>query len=216
MLLELRISNFAVIESLSIHCEAGLNALTGETGAGKSIIVGALGLLLGERASTESIRTGAAKATVEGVFDVARRKNVLHMLSEQPDSEEGRRMVERIKDAVRGGTTLSTSLEQQHGVFSRLYVNMVRAGEVSGSLTDTLKRLALDMVDIIDRRRQHPLIGIDDAVRHVLRRQARILPGNGHHRDADVGEDVDRGAHGRQNPADRDQDCHYDEGQRTM
>ncbi|HEY0306466.1 MAG TPA: AAA family ATPase, partial [Longimicrobiales bacterium] len=83
MLLELRISNFAVIESLSIHCEAGLNALTGETGAGKSIIVGALGLLLGERASTESIRTGAAKATVEGVFDVAKRKNVLALLAEQ-------------------------------------------------------------------------------------------------------------------------------------
>ena len=74
----------------------------------------------------------------------------LHMLSEQPDSEEGRRMVERIKDAVRGGSTLSTALEQQHGVFSRLYVNMVRAGEVSGSLTDTLKRLA----EYLERSRQ--------------------------------------------------------------
>jgi DNA repair protein RecN (Recombination protein N) len=90
MLLELRISNFAVIESLSIHCEAGLNALTGETGAGKSIIVGALGLLLGERASTESIRTGAQKATVEGVFDVAKRKNVLSLLAEQGiEADEG-------------------------------------------------------------------------------------------------------------------------------
>lgn len=83
MLLELRISNFAVIESLSIHCEAGLNALSGETGAGKSIIVGALGLLLGDRASVESIRTGAPKATVEGVFDVAQRKSVLELLAEQ-------------------------------------------------------------------------------------------------------------------------------------
>jgi DNA repair protein RecN (Recombination protein N) len=83
MLLELRIQNFAVIESLAIHCEAGLNALTGETGAGKSIIVGALGLLLGERASSENIRAGAAKATVEGVFDIARRENVLALLAEQ-------------------------------------------------------------------------------------------------------------------------------------
>lgn len=83
MLLELRIQNFAVIESLAIHCEAGLNALTGETGAGKSIIVGALGLLLGERASSDNIRTGAPKATVEGVFDIARGKNVLAMLEEQ-------------------------------------------------------------------------------------------------------------------------------------
>jgi len=74
----------------------------------------------------------------------------LQMLSEQPDSEEGRRMVERIKDAVRGGSTLSTALEQQHGVFSRLYINMVRAGEVSGSLTDTLKRLA----EYLERSRQ--------------------------------------------------------------
>jgi DNA repair protein RecN (Recombination protein N) len=90
MLLELRISNFAVIESLSIHCEAGLNALTGETGAGKSIVVGALGLLLGERASSDSIRTGAPKATAEGVFDVARRKNVLAMLAEQGiEAEDG-------------------------------------------------------------------------------------------------------------------------------
>lgn len=90
MLLELRIQNFAVIESLSIHCEAGLNALTGETGAGKSIIVGALGLLLGERASTESIRAGAVKAVVEGVFDVARRKNVLALLGEQGiEADEG-------------------------------------------------------------------------------------------------------------------------------
>src|SRR5687768_10479779 len=83
MLLELRIQNFAVIESLALHFEAGLSALTGETGAGKSIIVGALSLLLGERASSESIRTGAQKATVEGVFDVADEHEVMALLSEQ-------------------------------------------------------------------------------------------------------------------------------------
>lgn len=83
MLLELRIHNFAVIEQLSIHLESGLNALTGETGAGKSIIVGALSLLLGERASSDSIRTGAAKAVVEGVFDVAKKKEILAALAEQ-------------------------------------------------------------------------------------------------------------------------------------
>lgn len=74
----------------------------------------------------------------------------LQILSELPESEAGRRMVERIKDSVRGGGTLSSALEQQHGVFSRLYVNMVRAGEVSGSLTDTLKRLA----EYLERSRQ--------------------------------------------------------------
>src|SRR5687768_4992718 len=83
MLTELRIQDYAVIDSLSIHLESGLNALTGETGAGKSIIVGALSLLLGERASGDAIRAGAGKATVEGVFDVAGRKDILSALAEQ-------------------------------------------------------------------------------------------------------------------------------------
>ena len=73
MLTELRIKNFAIIESLSLPLERGFNVLSGETGAGKSIIVGALGLLLGERASADLIRTGADRATVEGVFDIAER-----------------------------------------------------------------------------------------------------------------------------------------------
>ncbi len=71
MLVELRIENYAVIEALTVRLETGLNALTGETGAGKSIIVGALGLLLGERASTEIVRAGADRAVVEGVFDAS-------------------------------------------------------------------------------------------------------------------------------------------------
>ncbi|MDQ6718738.1 MAG: DNA repair protein RecN [Gemmatimonadota bacterium] len=71
MLTELRIRNFAIIESLALPLEKGLNVLSGETGAGKSIIVGALGLLLGDRANADLVRTGAEKATVEGVFDVS-------------------------------------------------------------------------------------------------------------------------------------------------
>src|SRR5512146_341751 len=62
MLLELRIQNYAIIERLALRLEPGLNVLTGETGAGKSIVVGALSLLLGERASVDTVRTGAAKA----------------------------------------------------------------------------------------------------------------------------------------------------------
>jgi len=73
MLTELRIRNFAIIESLSLPLARGFNVLSGETGAGKSIIVGALGLLLGERANIDLIRTGAERATVEGVFDIAER-----------------------------------------------------------------------------------------------------------------------------------------------
>ncbi|MGD9583803.1 MAG: type II secretion system F family protein [Lysobacterales bacterium] len=74
----------------------------------------------------------------------------LATLSENAETEAMRAMIERIKDGVRSGTPLSNALEQQHGVFSRLFVNMVRAGEVSGSLTDTLKRLA----DYLDRSRE--------------------------------------------------------------
>ena len=69
MLTELRIRNLAVIESVTLPVAPGFNVLSGETGAGKSIIVGALGLLLGERSSADVVRTGADKAVVEGVFD---------------------------------------------------------------------------------------------------------------------------------------------------
>ena len=71
MLQELRIRNFAIIQELDVSFDSGLTILSGETGAGKSILVGALGLLLGGRATAEMIRTGADEAMVEGVFDVA-------------------------------------------------------------------------------------------------------------------------------------------------
>ena len=73
MLTELRVRNFAIIEQLALPLARGFNVLTGETGAGKSIIVGALGLLLGERANTDVVRTGSDKAVVEGTFDVTDR-----------------------------------------------------------------------------------------------------------------------------------------------
>src|SRR4051812_35449904 len=71
VLTELRIRNFAIIGALTLPLAAGFNVLTGETGAGKSIIVGALGFLLGERGTADLIRTGADKASVEGIFDVS-------------------------------------------------------------------------------------------------------------------------------------------------
>jgi DNA repair protein RecN (Recombination protein N) len=82
MLIELRIRDFAVIEDLTLPVGKGLNVLTGETGAGKSIIVDALALLLGERASSEDVRTGAERALVEGVFDVSDQPDVLAALDE--------------------------------------------------------------------------------------------------------------------------------------
>lgn len=70
MLVELRIRNVAVIDTVSLPLAGGLNVLTGETGAGKSLIIGALGMLLGERAAADRVRSGSEKATVEGVFDI--------------------------------------------------------------------------------------------------------------------------------------------------
>jgi len=66
----------------------------------------------------------------------------LSILLELPEDERTRRVVTDIRDIVRGGAPLSTALERQHGVFSRLYINMVRAGEAGGSLHDTLQRLS--------------------------------------------------------------------------
>ncbi len=80
MLVELAISDLAIIERTTIHFEEGLNALTGETGAGKSILLDALGAVLGQRVSSDLVRTGAKAARVEAAFDLS--------------GEEGPRVVE--------------------------------------------------------------------------------------------------------------------------
>ncbi|MCA1714253.1 MAG: type II secretion system F family protein [Gammaproteobacteria bacterium] len=73
----------------------------------------------------------------------------LTILLELPEDETAKRTVTDIRDAVRGGAALSTALERQHGTFSRLYINMVRAGEAGGSMHETLQRLA----DYLERSR---------------------------------------------------------------
>ena len=74
MLTDLHIKNFAIIDELKVSFTGGLNVITGETGAGKSIIIGAVGLLLGERASSDLIRTSEETATVEALFDISGKK----------------------------------------------------------------------------------------------------------------------------------------------
>ncbi len=71
MLAELRVRDLAVIADVTLKLTSGLNVLTGETGAGKSMLVDALALLLGERASGDVVRPGAEKTVVEGAFDLA-------------------------------------------------------------------------------------------------------------------------------------------------
>lgn len=83
MLVELRIRDLAIIEHVTLPLAPGFNVLSGETGAGKSIIVGALGVLLGERASADLVRQGAQRAVVEGVFDVGQRPAIVAALDER-------------------------------------------------------------------------------------------------------------------------------------
>jgi len=103
MLSELRIRNLAIIDAVTLPLAPGFNALTGETGAGKSIIVGALGLLIGERASSDLVRTGADKATVEGVFDIGDRKDLVTALDERGIETDGTLVLKREVPAGAGG-----------------------------------------------------------------------------------------------------------------
>lgn len=82
MLKSLYIKDYALIELLNIEFRSGLNIITGETGAGKSILIDAMGLLLGERASGDVIRKGASKAIVEGIFDVSNNKKISKFLDD--------------------------------------------------------------------------------------------------------------------------------------
>lgn len=82
MLLELKVSNFAIIENLHIVFKDGLNILSGETGAGKSVLLKSLSLLMGGKASSDTIRTGAQQATIEGSFDISKRPDIQNALQD--------------------------------------------------------------------------------------------------------------------------------------
>jgi DNA repair protein RecN (Recombination protein N) len=92
VLAELRLENYAVIDNVVVEFAAGLNLLTGETGAGKSILIDALALLLGDKASTDVIRTGAERAVISAVFEIdgATEKTVARILETNGiDADEG-------------------------------------------------------------------------------------------------------------------------------
>jgi DNA repair protein RecN (Recombination protein N) len=96
MLLELVVENYAVVERLRVQFHAGLNLLTGETGSGKSIVVDALGLLLGGRASADMVRTGESRARVAGIFEVKEQGPVRRLLEPAGlEIEEGELLIER-------------------------------------------------------------------------------------------------------------------------
>ena len=113
MLLELKVKNFAIIENVDIQFGTGLNILSGETGAGKSVLLKSLSLLMGNKSSSESIRSGSNQASIEGSFDLTKRKDLKAKLEELGiESEENTLVVRRViaedKSRVYLNGTLST------------------------------------------------------------------------------------------------------------
>lgn len=129
MLENLKVSNLAVVANAEVHFAPGLNIVTGETGSGKSVLIGALGLVLGERADHGSIRTGAKELSVEAVFSADGSKAVDSVLADAglPPCEDGRLIVRR---------TVSTSGS------GRVWIN-----DSSATLA-TLRRLGEHLIDI--------------------------------------------------------------------
>jgi DNA repair protein RecN (Recombination protein N) len=154
MLKELSIRNFAIIDDLHIRFEAGLTVLSGETGAGKSIIINAVNLILGSRASTDMIRTGAEAAELEALFDL------------RPDSAAGRAAAEMGYDLAEG-LLVRRVISRAEG--NRVYVN---------SRLATLQALAAVTENLASISGQHAHQGLLKEEQHlmVLDQFAGLMP----------------------------------------
>ena len=138
MLRSLYIRDYALIEELEVEFDSGLNIITGETGAGKSILLGAMKLLLGDRASTEALRTGAKKAVVEGVFDNADEGRVPALLAEhEVEPSQGGMLVVRREISARG---------------SRAFINDTPA------TLDVLREVASNTIDLHGQHEHQSLL----------------------------------------------------------
>jgi DNA repair protein RecN (Recombination protein N) len=101
LLQNLSIKNYALIDRLEVRFGPGLNIITGETGAGKSIIIDALGLILGERADPAAVRQGSDRAVVEGIFGLSDNRNLERLLREN-DIEAGEELILRREVNAKG------------------------------------------------------------------------------------------------------------------
>ena len=131
MLEELTIRDFALIDRVGVRFGPGLNLLTGETGAGKSILIGALGFLLGGKADTGIIRSGAEETLVSGVLDVSGNPEARAWLSAHGmDCEDGTVVIRRsLKSTGRGSVYIQNvpALRQDLADFTSLLVEIGRA-----------------------------------------------------------------------------------------
>ncbi|MBC7949133.1 MAG: DNA repair protein RecN [Chitinophagaceae bacterium] len=126
MLRSLHIENYAIIDSLNINLSGQLNAITGETGAGKSIIVGALGLILGERADSTVLVSKDRKCIVEGIFSIEDRTEIKEYLTEN-DLDPGEEVVLRREISTQG---------KSRAFINDTPVNLAQLQQVSAMLVD--------------------------------------------------------------------------------
>jgi DNA repair protein RecN (Recombination protein N) len=148
MLLELRLENYVVIDSVAIQFGSGLNLLTGETGAGKSILIDALSLLLGDKASTDIIRTGTDRAVLGAVFEIEgpAQKAVSSILEENGIDPEGESVILRREIATGGkGRVFINNQPGTVGVLKALapYLSTIHAQNESLASFDGPTRIAL-------------------------------------------------------------------------
>jgi len=127
MLRHIHVRNFAIIDAVQLELEGGLTVMTGETGAGKSILVDALGLLLGERAGAEVIRPGAERAELEALFSLEQSPEARRLLADQAlDDESGECVLRRVV-AREGGS---------RAFINGRAVNLATLRELGGLLVD--------------------------------------------------------------------------------
>jgi DNA repair protein RecN (Recombination protein N) len=151
VLLELRVENYAVIDNVAVEFAPGLNLLTGETGAGKSILIDALALLLGDKASTDTIRHGTDKAVVSAVFetdskalDAVLEANGLDCNSD-PDSNDGQLILRREIATGGKGRVFVNNQPATVAVLKQLapHLAVIHAQNVAVLAFDAASRLAL-------------------------------------------------------------------------
>ncbi len=144
MLKSLSISNLAIIDKLSVDFEKGLNIITGETGAGKSIVMGALNLIFGERASSDDIRTGFDEAVIETSFDVKKNAIINFLLDEYG--------IELIDDSVFIKRVISRSGK------NKCFINSTPIP------VSKLKKIGDSLVDIHSQHQHQWLLDIDNHI----------------------------------------------------
>jgi DNA repair protein RecN (Recombination protein N) len=157
VLLEIHIQQFALIEEATVELTAGLNVLTGETGAGKSIVIDAVNFLLGGRTSSSLVRTGATKARVEGRFDLAGADDARALLSEwelQDDDPDTLVVVRELTSSGKNGVRLNGRL----GTLAQLSQLGDALVDIHGQHEHQLLMRTVEHLHLLDR-----LLG-DDAI----------------------------------------------------